>query len=77
MLKKMVLALHRVVFMMNTKFNQRCVAIGAKLGQALPEYALILAFMALACMATLQAFGVRVDNFFTTFGTQFSGITGG
>jgi Flp pilus assembly pilin Flp len=65
---------------MNTSTSNQHCSFGltsAKLGQALPEYALILAFIAVACMATLQAFGLRVDNFFTTFGAQFSGITGG
>lgn len=36
-------------------------------GQALPEYALILALVTVFCLAALSLFGQSFSNFFTTF----------
>jgi Flp pilus assembly pilin Flp len=48
---------------------------GKRKGQALPEYALSIALIAIVGLATLQLLGVNIGALFVKFGGQIGNIT--
>jgi pilus assembly protein Flp/PilA len=66
------------MFLLQTKVHGAYLALRARLdreeGQALVEYALILALIAVLSIAVLQALGINVSRIFDKVNTQLSAV---